>query len=698
MPQDDRHEDHGLPPSSRLEDLFGKSATEGLDTLDSIPTPDALADAVPGGVKEAAPAPEPVPEGIAPSRPNRGTKAKADRPLKGARMSTAKGKSKKGKGRRGGTVLGVYVSPTTVYGILIGENAGRYGVLRRFARQRSEQSGDTPELDLSNSPIPELDAGDADVSFEVGDGAGGDIFLASEFSGLDVSDQEFTPPEHQKATPVVFEIKDILDECAAAGYENPPVAFCVSTPDVEYVEIALPDGKKEADVEGDEEENAKKGGETVKRERLFSVLREEHPEAFDKDRVAFVPMTPREGQRRWLAVVPTAGEPLAESLELLREQAGSRRVPLRMADSEVSLLVGLVRYAFPTAPEESTAVVRVGTEDTLVLLLQGGELHHQEHMRSVTTFDGADIICSRVLLQQDVQGIGTVHQVVVLSEEREDELVQGFSAFYPAARVVSLRSGLVERGVAPPAGGGALSARSLPALGVALRLQLDRDKDSPFEPVNLLPKRLRRKKRSLDRYIAWHTLIAGVVLFLTVLFFVSLYFGQQREIAEAEERVAAYPEQLSLSGPALQAQIDSLQSVYTRITRTLDTVDSLLVGSDRWTRSLEKTARAATATGGVWVSTWNPDQNRVRLNGYATSRDRVVQYAERLNGSIESLSFQEIREYPVYDFTLVAPVPTELPEVALYLREQADVSGSLGAPEPEPLDGFLEEGARPAED
>lgn len=196
----------------------------------------------------------------------------------------------------------------------------------------------------------------------------------------------------------------------------------------------------------------------------------------------------------------------------------------------------------------------------------------------------------------------------------------------------------------------------------------------------MLPKRLRRRRRKIDLAISWHTLVAGVLLFFTVLFFIGLYFGQQREIGEAEARVEAYPEELNLSGPALQAQIDSLQSVYTRITTTLNTIDSLLVGSDKWSRGVARTARA-TASSGAWVEAWSPQDGGVRVSGMATTRDQVVQFAERMNASIESLSFSEIREYPVYAYVFDVPLPEELPEVATYLRDQVDTS----AMEPPPI-------------
>ena len=586
----------------------------------------------------------------------------------------------------GAPVLGVYVTPTTVHGVLVRETDGRYGVVRPFARQRSAFAVDVPDL-AAITPEAEVAPGADDVTIQFGDSSSNlgaaDLFLDSEFSdlaGVDGPEMDYQATPRKASSPVVFELKDILDECRAAGHERPATAFCLGQPDVGYVEIVVADKEKGEKGKKAKAEPAADGAPVVKRDRLLARLAEEYDAPFEKERVAFLPMTTRDGLQRFLAVVPTPEESLAESLDLLREQGGMRSVPFRAVDAEVPVLVGLTRWAFPCEPEENTAIVRVGTEDTLVILLQGDTLHHTEHMMSVTTFDGPDTICSRVLLQQDVQGIGTVHQVIVLSEERERELVQGFGAFYPDAHVGALREGLKAQGVGAAGSDAALAAKSLPALGAALRALMEREKDSPFyAEVNMLPKRLRRRRRKIDLAIAWHTLVAGVLLFFTVLFFIGLYFSQQREIAEAEARVEAYPEELNLSGPALQAQIDSLRGVYTRITTTLNTIDSLLVGSDKWSRGLARTARA-TASSGAWVEAWNPQPAGVKLSGMATTRDQVVQFAERMDASIESLAFSEIREYPVYAFVFDVPIREELPEVATYLREQVDTSAMEPAP------------------
>jgi hypothetical protein len=417
----------------------------------------------------------------------------------------------------------------------------------------------------------------------------------------------------------------------------------------------------------------------VKPERLMALL-EKQEVRFDKTRVAFLPMTPQDGSARYMALIPTPNESVAESLDMLREQSRHRKTVFRTLQAEVPLLVGMARMIAPASEHENTAIVRVGAEDTIVLLLSGSRLHHYELMQSVTAFDGPDTICSRVLLQQDVQGVGTVHSVIIMSDERERELVQGFAAFYPEATVETYRDGLARLGLVGPYG--PLAPSLIEAAGAALAGHVR--KGGPFDDVNMLPAHLRRRKSSIDLSFGWHTIVVSMLLFLSVLFFVYSYTTQSRQIADAERRLAEFPPEARMSAPQLQARIDSLTTRKAELTANLETLDSLLFDTDKWTQTLLRTTRAAASTGGIWIEQWQPTAVDVQLNGYATNRANVVSLAQRLDATIEEVTFKTVREYPVYEYRMRFATPRELPQISRVMREQAGEA----IPVAEPLEGI----------
>ena len=682
-------DDAAFEPALDAADFEGGTFSEGADVYFDEAPAEAAPEAAPEAETALAEAPEVSGDGAveealvaAPATPARRRRAK-----KGAKGGRSRGSQQ--------LVLGVNVTPTHVYGVLLrDEGDGGYSAAHTLVRRRTQGTEDTSgAMTPADVGLADLSADDATVQF----GAGQELDFTGEFDGIVGGgetgiDMGAIGQPRVAAQPIVFELKDMLEEIEQLGHERPSLAFSLAPPDVEYAEVLVPEDKKRKAKKG---KKGKKGQEeaaasvSVKRDKLVSLLPPPQPgREIDTDRVAFVPMTSREGRPRYLALIPQPTDPVVPALSMLREQSKHRRTAFKAIEAEVPLLMGMAGLVCPAEPHENTAVVRVGTEDTLVLLLSGGQLHHMEPMQSVTAYDGPDTICSRVLLQQDVQGVGTVHNVIVLSDEREDDLVQGFSAFYPDARVASFGELLAGLGItgAPEASGEeapALAPHAVEAAGAALAVA--QGKGGPFEDANLLPKALRKKKSRLDLSFGWHTLVVAVLLFLSVVFFVGLYFAQNGEIAERERRLAEFPPEATLAAPQLQLRIDSLRAAQAQITQSLAALDSLLYGTDRWSQDLSRTARAASAAGGTWFEEFSPGSAAHVIRGYSTSRARVVSIAQRLGGTIEEVTFQDVRGYPVYEWRILVPSLVELPQTARYLREQ------LGEPIPPPraaLDGL----------
>ncbi|MFV1981337.1 MAG: PilN domain-containing protein, partial [Rhodothermia bacterium] len=126
----------------------------------------------------------------------------------------------------------------------------------------------------------------------------------------------------------------------------------------------------------------------------------------------------------------------------------------------------------------------------------------------------------------------------------------------------------------------------------------------------------------------------------------------------------------------LQAKVDSLNQVYARLTSSLGTLDSLLVGSDRWSRFLDHLTRATGEGSGIWLDkVVSTATGTVTISGSARTRGRVSEFTRELDGVIKQLSSVDVKtkggEVTIYNFQMSTTVKSELPEVALYLRDRA---------------------------
>jgi hypothetical protein len=559
-------------------------------------------------------------------------------------------------------VLGVAVSFRSVHAVLVRQTSEGTEVIRHFDRPRSG-------LGLTGAPPSEfqyVDEGDPDVSFSSGavgaDSAG--IFLSSEFEEADASAQG--AGEALVPSTIEIELSDILDECEEAGYPGPAVVFCVGSTDLDFHEVHIRS-------KGGQDRPARK---KVRNRRLENGKLLQHLAAtteakFNPDQTVFVPMTASEDRvPRYMAICARPTEIIVPTLRRLA--ARKRRVAVSVIETEVSLLLGLVRCLVSDQDEghrpPTRLTIRVGSDDTIILLTEGGALSHVESLRSITSFDSPDTVCSRILLLQDEQGFMDPDEILVLGEENEETLVRRLTEFFEDSAVRSIRSVLPQ---SEDDLDEEYSREATLASAAIVRHLVDVSGDSYFEPVNLLPKKLFQRSLSLQD-IKWQSVPMMILLFATVLFFVQRYFSQAHEAELLQMKLAEYPVELVENNKGnLQARIDSIQAVTTGYIEALAVLDSILVGSDRWSRAMERTAREASAVPGIWVEKWEDDGPTLLLEGTATDRDQVVRYAARMDGVIESVSFDQIREWPVYKFKLQVPIPQELPRAAQYLREQA---------------------------
>jgi len=122
----------------------------------------------------------------------------------------------------------------------------------------------------------------------------------------------------------------------------------------------------------------------------------------------------------------------------------------------------------------------------------------------------------------------------------------------------------------------------------------------------------------------------------------------------------------------LQSRIDSLKARSNGFSEALDLLDSLLIGTDVWSRALERTSVNTSDVTGLWIESWKEDRTgQITINGTAMDRDQIVRFATGAVANIEQITFSEIRGVPVYAFEMTMLIERELPQAARYLREQA---------------------------
>ncbi|MEZ4696875.1 MAG: hypothetical protein R2832_10710 [Rhodothermales bacterium] len=566
-------------------------------------------------------------------------------------------------------VLGVAIADGSIEAVLLRRDGDNVALVQRFVRQRV-RTGDRIS-DLA-AVIPGLkDSTDSDYTMEIGDGsssASSGLFLASEFKNLgseSVAEKAVSSEGAvRRIAPFGLQLREILTECQKLGYVDPLIGFSIGSSEVTYTELSLPATDAKAGSVSTALSSAQK-------KQLIAKLREVTSSEPDKQRLAFVPMAAsNEKRERFLAIAPASPDPVLAALKVVAKRDGGGKAFASVVDAEVSLYHSLARRDVLNR-KGNVGIVRVGAEDTLIVFLRDGMIDRYERLRSLTSYDPADTICSRVLLKQDEWKIPSIDRIYISSDYHSEKGMSEYEDFFPEAETMPIVELLGSAHIKLPADDSKVRSSTLPAIGIALRVMEQWDKDDKTA-VNLVSARQQKDLAGPKAKFAWHSFAMLALLFGVALFYTWRYMQRAEEIQLKQEEVRLNPPQFPTQSAAmLEARVDSLNKAYMKYTRALTVLDSLLIGSDRWSTGLDQMSRSTNAIGRIWLKGWSPEGREIRLEGNALSRSKVAALAERWNGSIEQLNFSDIGGIRVYSFLMMAPLPQKMPEVATYLRQQS---------------------------
>ena len=557
------------------------------------------------------------------------------------------------------------VSADALHAVLLERTDEETSVQFRWSSGSSDARGGDLPFEEPGDMTPDVEEESDDVTIQFGDdeGSGGEMFMGSEFDDIDGGSEALGGDEGGEAWNFQVELDTLLDECAERGYEDPEIAFCSSTSQIDDVELRLPPDETDAE-EAEETEHGLPL--PASRSTLLDMLAEQYEGEADGERVGFVPMhRTGDGYQRVLALIARPGGPVLSTLDSMQDQTLSRAPQTRLLDAEVSLYLGLARSVLqlPPGTPEKTIFVRSGTDDTLVLFIEGNTLRQSEHLPELTAEDSAETICSRVLLLQDEYGMGQVQHLMLVAEEDEEVLASAFKSYFSTAELHVLRSHL-------PGGDDTDAEAYVGATGAALRLLDDAAFAPHFQPVNLLAKEYVPSRLRLP--VGWPVPAMLTLLAIATLGFVWLYFVNASTISEKRTKLRALGQKVNqVDQEALRRRIDSMKAMTTEYAAANKTIGGLLRGSNKWSRGLATVTGQMNDLRGLTINQWSPQSGtEVTILGRSNDRSKVVELAQRLDGRILGLTFTETRDVSLYDFELTVPLDTTKPEAIEYWREQ----------------------------
>ena len=356
-----------------------------------------------------------------------------------------------------------------------------------------------------------------------------------------------------------------------------------------------------------------------------------------------------------LCVVREDGLSLINSLENVKGFIGGRIPFIPVIDSADISLMNTVRLNYDLQPQEVSVIIYVGVEFTRLIFMRGDHFYQFAPILG-EGYDSPNLqntVYSRLLLEQDNLAIPRIHRIILAGESKRiafrDFLIQQL----PEQEVEYLLAPRLDTTELTAEEQDMLSEYAVP-IGGAWRV-LEPNNPLVYK-VNLLPAEIREGQRVFK--LAWHGYLLMLLLFLSTLFFTWQIGQKSRDIRELRD-VLTLKEGQRAENQTLAGSIQTLQEQLGRYKTSLALYDSLVPGSERWSKVLTQVSHGVEDLNSIWLSDFAAGQEGlIKINGYTVYRTRIPRLATLFDNSLlKEVNVQAIRDQTVYKYNIEVPSP-----------------------------------------
>ncbi|HEX9006268.1 MAG TPA: hypothetical protein VF889_03160, partial [Bacteroidota bacterium] len=356
-----------------------------------------------------------------------------------------------------------------------------------------------------------------------------------------------------------------------------------------------------------------------------------------------------------LCIVREDGLSLFNQLEGIKSFIGGRLPLIAGIDSADVSLMNVVRRNYEMAEEEVTVIVYVGSEFTRLIFMRGDHFYQFAPILG-EGYDSPNLpntIYSRLLLEQDNLGLPRIHRIVLAGESHRIDLKTFLLGQLPDHVIDYLQLPELDTSALPPDKAADVSAFAV-AIGAAWRHLVP--SDNSFYRINLLPDDIREGQRVFK--LAWHGYLLLALLFCSTLFFTWQISAKSREIKELRDGLTLKESQQA-ENMQLANSIGSLQQQLDRYKASLALYDSIVPGSQRWSRVLTRLSHGVEDLNSLWVTDFNASREPAfTITGYSLHRTRIPRISALFdNTTLKEVAVQAIRDQEVYKYTIEIPAP-----------------------------------------
>jgi Tfp pilus assembly protein PilN len=364
-----------------------------------------------------------------------------------------------------------------------------------------------------------------------------------------------------------------------------------------------------------------------------------------------------------LAIVREDGLQLINIFREIKTFLGGRIPKIPTIGSADIALINLIRMNYYFSEDEISILVYVGIEFSRIIFLRGT---HFLHFAPVIGegFESPmlqNTLYSRILLEQDNLAIPHIHRIILAGHYGEIDLKTMLGPQFTDIEIEPIRLSNLEISTYEAEGDlGDIEMKIAEyAIPIATAWAILDPTNKLLYSVDLLPKSIKEEQKVFR--VAWHGFLVLVLIFLSTLFLTSRIAERNRDIGAMQEGLKVKQAQL-VENQRMQTQIDSLEIQMRRYTTSLALFDSLVPGSDRWSKNVSSIANGIEDISSSWITSFrSTPAGGTIINGFSVYRARIPRIVSLFGEAavLRKVTVQKIREKIVYEFEIEVPKPAK---------------------------------------
>ncbi len=372
-----------------------------------------------------------------------------------------------------------------------------------------------------------------------------------------------------------------------------------------------------------------------------------------KDQISYE----RIGKTGIVASARIENSPLLEVFAL-PHGASRRGTRINFVTSADIAIVNLVRVHFRFRDDSIVHIVHVAKDETKLFIMRGYDLVYiaPPIQQGANDRDYVTMLNNRLELAAENAGYSKADAVVLSGYAEEIGLKEEMLENDPGLVFHSLARLRVSHGP------NEALARELPryAVPISVAWQQLQPKNPHFYKINLIPSRIREEQKKAK--LAWHGLLLLVLLFVaaTGLTIMSL---QKQERIRTEQAQLNYERKQINEQRAIVAQINELEERSSSLVAATNTLDTLLMNSEKYSDALDTLARAAGGLRNIWINEMKPDADgNISVVGFSVTRPSIPSFSSSIGTTnLREISVQQIGDKKVYRYDVALMVPDLYP-------------------------------------